>query len=101
MAQHTRFLTVPAQEGFADQITDFFRAPACDFEYGGRRTQRDPKPTEAAALRPGRFVGVDDPGLAQVLDETLDDRLAGKTNFSNTTVDAAHRHPSVEPCREK
>src|ERR1019366_798736 len=37
----------------------------------------------------------------QILDQTLDNRLAGETYFSNAAVDAAHRQPYAEPCREK
>src|ERR1019366_9140091 len=91
----------PAQEGLADQIADLLRAPAGDLEPGGRRTQGDPKPAQMATLRPWRLVGVDDPALAQILDQTLDNRLAGETYFSNAAGDAAHRQPYAEPCREK
>src|ERR1019366_10256637 len=69
----------PAQEGLADQIADLFRAPAGDLEHGGRRTQVDPNPPQMVMLRSWRLVGVDDPALAQILDQTLDNRLAGET----------------------
>src|SRR4051794_3752625 len=87
----------PAQEGVADQIADLVTLARPDMEDRGARRQHNPQPAQAAVLFPRRLIGMDHPGLAQVAQQILDDRLAGDANLPDAAVERADRERHAEP----
>ena len=52
-------------------------------------------------LRPRRFVGIDETGLAQIGEQAFDDRLAGEAGLADAAVDGSGRQPHTKPCHQQ
>ncbi len=91
----------PAQERLADQLGQFLLAAAADTENGGERRRRHPHPAQFALLIPGGLVDVNNLGRANLLDELLDDGLAGQTEFMDAALDRRGSEFQAQPVEQE
>jgi len=91
----------PTDDGVAEQVADFLVAPTADVEHCDGHGQHQPQPARLQALIPGGLVGVDYPGAPDLIQQILDDRLAGDTDLSDGSIDGADRQGNAEPCQQK
>ena len=91
----------PADDGVTEEVADFLMPAAADVEDGGGRGQHHPEPAEGATLVPGRLVGMDQTGTPDLFQQLLGNRLAGDTDFPNTTVDRADRERDAHPGQQE
>ena len=66
-------------------------------QHGRRRRQHHPQPTAEDPLMPRRFIGVDDAGGPHLIEQVLDDRLAGDADLTQAAVDGSDRQRHPEP----